>query len=148
MQKMIRSTSFGFGLLILLSLTVFSACQPDDDDASNLPIDNTIVDGTWRVTRFSEDGVDETSHFSGYDFTFVANGAVTATNGATTVNGTWAQGTDDSTPKLILNFNVASGYFEEISEDWRIESATATRMELKHVSGGNGGIDLLTFMKN
>ena len=38
--------------------------------------------------------------------------------------------------------------FEDLSEDWEILSRTASKIELKYVSGGNGGTDLLTFEKN
>ncbi len=64
------------------------------------------------------------------------------------MNGTWTTGTDDSTPKFIINFSATNGPFEEISEDWQILNASATRVELKHVSGGDGSIDMLTFEKN
>jgi hypothetical protein len=38
--------------------------------------------------------------------------------------------------------------FSELSEDWDIITNTGTKIELIHVSGGNGGTDLLTFEKN
>jgi len=38
--------------------------------------------------------------------------------------------------------------FSKLSEDWEIISFTSSKIELKHVSGGNGGTDLLTFEKN
>lgn len=61
------------------------------------------------------------------------------------MNGTWSTGTDDSTPKFIIAFSATNGPFEEISEDWRILSITSSKMELKHVSSGDGSIDLLIF---
>ena len=50
-----------------------------------------------------------------------------------------------------IDFNIFFGSpadFAELSEDWDIISHSATKIELKHVSGGNGGTDLLTFEKN
>ncbi|MEZ4988540.1 MAG: hypothetical protein R2795_26535 [Saprospiraceae bacterium] len=38
-----------------------------------------------------------------------------------------------------------SNRFEELNEDWEIISQSDTRIELVHVSGGNGGTDYLTF---
>lgn len=142
-----------FGIFML---NVASTCSNDDsnddDDSSSSTIitqtQNTIVNGAWRVTLFSEDGSNQTSQFSNYDFVFGTNGTITANNGSNTMNGTWTTGTDDSTPKFIINFSVTNGPFEEISEDWRILSTTSTKIELKHVSGGDGSIDLLTFEKN
>lgn len=137
----------------ILLLNLASTCSSDDDSnpsSSQLIIQtqNSIVSGSWRVTLFSEDGVVQTSNYNGYNFTFNANATVEATNGTTVRTGTWTTGTDDSTPKLILTFTATTGPFEEISEDWRIVSVSASRIELRHVSGGDGSIDLLTFEKN
>ncbi|MFH6602868.1 hypothetical protein ACEZ3G_05225 [Maribacter algicola] len=38
--------------------------------------------------------------------------------------------------------------FNRLSQDWEIISYTSSKIELVHVSGGNGGTDLLTFEKN
>jgi hypothetical protein len=140
-------------LLALFMLNVASMCSNDDDSGSSpsqivTNTQNAVVNGTWRVTLFSEDGSNQTSNFSNYNFTFNSNGTLTAANGSTTMNGTWSAGTDDSTPKMFINFNVTDGPFEEISEDWRILSNTSSKIELNHISGGDGSIDLLTFEKN
>ena len=49
---------------------------------------------------------------------------------------------------MDISFTATSGHFESISEDWRVLSSTASKIELKHISGGDGSIDLLTFEKN
>lgn len=38
--------------------------------------------------------------------------------------------------------------FSELTEDWDIITNSSSKIELMHVSGGNGGTDLLTFEKN
>ena len=54
----------------------------------------------------------------------------------------------NSTGDIDFNIFFASpADFAELSEDWDIISHTASKIELKHVSGGNGGTDLLTFEK-
>lgn len=135
-------------LAVIFVLNVASMCSNDDDQPSSSNVSNLITSGTWRITLFSEDGVNQTSQFNGYNFTFESGGLITANNGSNTLNGTWITGTDDSTPKLIINFNVTNGPFEEISEDWRILSSSTSKIELRHVSGGDGSVDLLTFQKN
>jgi hypothetical protein len=50
-----------------------------------------------------------------------------------------------------VDFNIvflSPADFEELSEDWSILSISPSKIELKHVSGGNGGTDFLTFEKN
>lgn len=145
-------------LMLSVGLLTFS-CSNDGDSSSNdsntiiMQLEASIKTGTWRVNLFVEDGDDQTHHFNGYVFTFNENETVISSNGTTTVAGTWvtssgSSSSSGSNPKFILQFNASSGPFEEISEDWRIETSTSTLIELKHVSGGDGSIDLLTFVKN
>ncbi|CAN0604942.1 unnamed protein product, partial [Ectocarpus sp. 12 AP-2014] len=59
---------------LLLSIFVFS-CENSDDEMENMEINsdeiNTIVTaGTWSVSLFEEEGIDETSDFAGLGFTF------------------------------------------------------------------------------
>lgn len=132
--------------LVFLSLIAFFTFTSCTDDTPK-DINDVVTTTSWKVTNFTEDGVDQTYHFSNYTFTFNDNGTVSATNGSNTVNGTWLKGTDDSTPKLILTFSVSSGPFEEISEDWEILTSTTSLIDLKHISGGDGSVDLLKFEK-
>lgn len=137
-------------LSMLLSLPLVSCFGSDDDDSQSNNNGNTtevVVDGSWRVTLFQEDSSNQTNHFSGYAFTFNTNGSLVAVNGDVTQTGTWSTGNDDSNNKLIITFPANDGPFEEISEDWQIISKSASKIELRHVSGGDGSIDLLTFEK-
>lgn len=77
--------------LLTLSVSLMSAmCSSDDDGDSNnnsqeiAQIENEVESGTWRVSSFIDSGQDETNDFTGYNFTFDANGTLTATNGNTT----------------------------------------------------------------
>lgn len=141
-------------LISILSLLLFVniSCS-DDDDASNQvsnpsEITTTVTDGTWIVTLFKEDDIIQTSNFSDYSFTFAVNGELSATNGVITQSGDWSTYTDSGYTKLDIMFTALDGPFEEISEDWRVISRTETKIELKHVSGGDGSIDYLTFEKD
>ncbi len=48
-----------------------------------------LQSGTWFVEKYLDDGDDETSDYSGYNFTFFANQTVFATNGSENVDGIW-----------------------------------------------------------
>ncbi len=137
---------------LAIALTVmFIACTKDDNNSNGTitttTVNSTVTTGTWRVTNFSEDGTDETAHFNGYAFTFAAGGVLTASNGISNVAGTWNTGTDDSKVKFVIVILSPSG-FEDLSEDWQVIERTDTRIKLQHISGGNGGTDLLTFERN
>ena len=150
--------------LSLLTAGVFlfvlgTSCNSDDDNGSVNngsinAITNTAKAGTWKITTFSEDGNDETSHFTGYNFTFGNNNVLTATNGTDTYTGTWsvaASDSDDDNPGDDIDFNIGFASpqdFNDLSDDWHILEYSSTAIKLIDVSGGNGGTDYLTFEKN
>lgn len=78
-------------LLFVLALNLTSCDTGGSSSNSGDPqtLINTAKSGTWRVGSYSDSGVDETSHFTGYNFTFSASDVVTATNGTVTNTGTW-----------------------------------------------------------
>lgn len=142
-------------LIACLSLAaIFTiSCSKSNDTATQNPINTTTVtntasSGTWRITYFWDTDNEETTNYAGYSFTFGANNTVAASkSGASSVAGTWATGTDNSTPKFILTFT-SPALFSKLSSDWHIIELTTTKIALKDVSGGNGGTDYLTFEKN
>lgn len=140
-------------LALIFMFNVASMCSSDDDNSSSSSsnpsqVNINVSSGTWRVTLYSEDGSTQTSNFSGYAFTFASGGALTAVNGSTTQSGVWETYSDSGSTKFDILFSAPNGSFESISEDWRVLSSTSSKIELKHVSGGDGSIDLLTFEKN
>ncbi len=118
----------GINLFLALSLvTLFttlqsSTCSNNDAIASNT---SGTPSGTWRVSLYW-DSKDETYKFSGYNFTFATGGQVTATNGSSTVTGTWSE----SSSKFILDFG-ADPLFSKISDDYLKEEKTASSIKLK-----------------
>ena len=154
-------------LIKAMALTVFAFLSCDKDDETALvdtqaeitQVTTLVTAGTWRITNFNESGSDQTNNFTGYGFSFNANGALTANNGSTTVTGTWSitddssNGDDDSSDDSgdDIDFNIffaEPSNFNELSEDWDIVSRSDTKIMLRDVSGGDGGTDLLTFEKN
>lgn len=129
-------------LIALLIMTIAVSCDKDDN---NNTIGTTMQQGKWKITLFSESGVNQTSNFTNYEFTFSSGGTVTATKAGLDVNGTWSSNNDDSREKLIMTFGVNP--LDELSEDWHVLEESSTKVRLEHVSGGGGGTDLLTFEK-
>ncbi len=147
-------------LQILLFTTILNgvfSCSSDSSSNNSVdptPVINTVNKGTWRIIFYEDSGVNETTNFTGYNFTFGTNSVLTATNGANTYLGTWSVTSDnsgDDSPSNDLDFNIAfasPASFAELTEDWNILEKTDTRIKLVHVSGGNGGTDYITFEKN
>jgi hypothetical protein len=158
--KTMKKTVFKFMTVLALSLMTIS-CQKEDD---NPMVDNqeTInqltavsMSGMWRITNFIDSGDDHTSEFANYSFNFQDNNVLTATDGQNTVTGSWSitsddSSSDDSSDSSDIDFNInfsAPLNFSELTEDWEILTYTDTLIELRHISGGNGGTDLLTLEK-
>ena len=141
-------------LISILSLLLFVSigCTDEDDDTNQVSspteISSTVADGTWIVTLYKEAEIVQTANYSGYSFTFATDGSLSATNGITTQSGDWSTYIDSGYTKLDLMFDALDGPFEEISEDWNVISRTDIKIELKHVSGGDGSIDYLTLEKD
>lgn len=149
-------TTLKFALTLMLSFTMLVSCSTSDDSSDNSNNTQTVVStaqsGNWIITYYYDTDQDETSNFSGYTFTFGSNGVLTATNGGTTVTGTWSvtdsNSNDDSPSDLHFNIFFSSpANFADLSDDWEIISVTSTKIRLTDVSGGNGGTDFLTFDK-
>lgn len=145
---------------LFLIIGIFAtSCSDEDDKTINntvdpTPVINTVNSGNWRVTLYQDSGVDETTNFSGYAFSFGAGNVLSAANGTNTYTGTWSVTSDtslDDSSSNDLDFNIAFSTpvtFADLTDDWNIISYTSTKVELIHVSGGNGGTDYLTFEKN
>jgi len=137
---------------ILTSAIIFTACKKDDAKQKE-NIESEVTNGTWRISYFNDSGINETANFNSYNFTFNADGTLTAANGSNTYSGTWSvtdsNSNDDSSDDLDfnINFNLTND-FEDLNDDWDIISHTSSELLLKDVSGGNGGTDELTFVKN
>jgi hypothetical protein len=151
-------------ILVLLTSFMLFSCDTSNDDVENSMIDLTEINatassGTWVVARFEEDGIDQTSNFFGYSFTFNTDGILNVTKEDLLVTGTWSITSDsnssdddssDDSSNDDVDFNIffsSTSNFGELSDDWEIVSYSDTRIELKHVSGGDGSIDFLVFGK-
>lgn len=149
--------------LNLFTVLLFAvSCESSDDpseilsDVNTSELRATAQDGQWRITYFFDTDKEETDHFTGYIFTFGADGTITAVNGAVEVGGTWSvtdsSSSDDDSfdDSSDVDFNLQFATppdFEELSDDWDILEYSASRIKLIDVSGGNGGTDYLTFEK-
>ncbi len=152
-MKSLKSTSIALGLLGMLLL---ASCSKSDDNPSKntqQTVQNSVQNGTWRISKFIESGTEQTNHFAGYNFTFNSSGILNANNGTNNYNGIWSitdnNSNDDSQDDLDFNilFDLSND-FEELNDDWDFVSQSSTKIELIDVSGGNGGTDYLTFEKN
>lgn len=99
-------------LALIFLIGLFGGCVDNDD------LKDTITSGTWRVGYYSDAGDDETWRFSGYVFTFLADGKITVTRPAlASAPGTWNEYNNDA--RLELDFGNA-GALGRLNEDWAV----------------------------
>lgn len=152
-------------LIAAFSLFVVACDSSDDSNDDNNNNSNSadltseiMEQGDWQITYFNDSGEDQTNDFSGYTFVFNTDGAVVASNGTQTIDGTWNifddssnsssddDGNSSDDDDFILNFNVPeTSDFADLNDDWDFNLVSATKIELIDISGGNGDTDLLTF---
>jgi hypothetical protein len=153
--------------LFALLLTIFTACEnapgvtttENTDDTAEKKGKNSSTSinfnalasvpkpGNWIVTLYQEDATVKTTKFSGYTFTFNASNKITAVKGGIATDGKWGTANDSSKKKLYINFATGKP-LSELTEDWVILEETTSKLRLQHVSGGNGGTDILTLETN
>ncbi|MCL9769810.1 hypothetical protein NAT47_05215 [Flavobacterium sp. HXWNR69] len=120
-----------------------------DDDSpssgSNGNLAAILSSGSWYVSYFYDD-TDQTAAYSGYVFTFTANGTTQAILNGNILNGSWSNYIESGEEKLDLNYEGLA--LDELEDDWEVVEFTSTQIRLKDVSGGNEGTDYLYFTKN
>ncbi len=149
-------------VFVFLCVSLVSCDDKNADDQSRhsakvVEVENRAINGErWRITSYKESNVDQTAAFAGYIFEFDPNRLLTVTNGSDNISGTWSvsadNSDDDNTTSEFddIDFNISftnPPLFMELTEDWEIISLSNAKIELRHTSGGNGSIDLLTFEK-
>ncbi|MDF0706718.1 hypothetical protein [Flagellimonas okinawensis] len=153
---------------ILIAIIVVGCDKSDEDDMLNslspaqvTELNSIATSGTWTIAYYFDTDKEETDHFNGYEFSFNSDGTLTATDGVSTINGTWSvtdsddsdDVSDDDSPDDDddVDFNIAFSSpadFADLTDDWDIVDYTSVRIELIDISGGNGGTDKLVFEKN
>jgi hypothetical protein len=133
--------------VLIVACLAFS-CDDDDEPSAISPseVSETMASGNWRVSYYQDRDDNETNNFTGYAFTFTAGGVVVATKNETDVIGAWSATDSSNKVKVILSF--PGSPLDELSEDWEVIQRSSTEIKLRHVSGGDGHIDYLTFVKN
>jgi hypothetical protein len=123
-------------VISFISLLFFSSCKKE-------PVARVLTHGTWKVTVFSENGIDETFQFLGYEFIFHGNETVEAIRGNSKIRGSWSTAGEYDNNDLFLNFGDAAP-LNELNEIWQVLENRPAQVRLAHATGGNGGTDMLT----
>ncbi len=129
-------------LMTLLLLLFFVAACSDDDDASTSEIEFSpeLLNGTWKISFFSDENQVRTSEFSSYQFTFDVNeeDVIITSNGNTESGGTYVfeddvNGTNFWIIELDFNSssNPGSADLQDLDEDWIVRKLTQNPLTIE-----------------
>lgn len=82
------------------------------------------------LSRFTDDGTDETADFADYIFHFQLDGQITATKGQQSILGTYRLFRDDAKLELALSFP-SSPDFRDLNDDWYFFSLDQNRIRFE-----------------
>jgi hypothetical protein len=116
----------------------------NDDDVSDANFSAVLIDGTWQVDSFIDDGSNRTTQLSGYLFTFKSDKSMEAVKSTTTIPGVWATDGDSGEIELLISLS-GNDPFDDISEDWTVTEFTTTTIHLEKGDGDDKRI--LVFKK-
>ena len=138
------------GAIFFILLSALLSCKRETNN-SQMSIENSITQGEWRISSYSDSGNDETDSFSGYTFTFETGGVFKARIGNISYQGFWSindsNSADDTIEDLDFVINFPISPVNEINQDWNIKEQDSYRLELEHISEGSGERDILVFQK-
>lgn len=122
------------------------ACESTSNQQT---ISEVVVQGTWKVSLFMDEGHDETYEFNGYTFVFNQNGSLIATKNSMNTNGNWESYPHDGNTKFEIEFPGSGGNeaLHYLEEDWIVLEYNASSIKLSHQSGGGGENHQITLIK-
>lgn len=106
-------------LLILFPLT-FSCKKFVEEKKRDLLIES-IVDGSWIVTRYLDVGSDVTTEFTGYEFSFTEDGKVISNFDTMKTIGTWEGNISDYS--ITSTFPVTSNPLGRLNGKWIVKES-------------------------
>ena len=122
-----------FTILLLVFFSLFSCKKTLEEKARDIVV-NAMTSGKWSITRFTTDGTNITSDFTGYSFQFFENETVDAIkNNSVEANGSWKG--DAANMSISANFINVSEPLSLINGTWSITNNSWTFVEAKQTSG-------------
>jgi len=126
---------------------VFEKNCPDDEVAEDIyEINKTIADGPWAVSRYTNNGVDQTEEFTGleYDFNSESFVEIQYTNNTVITSGIWKviRSFDDSL-KLVLRVSENSDEYPFLSNVWQLSEVTENQIILKYESKDSNIVEVV-----
>ena len=94
---------------------IFSACSKP---GANVNLEDQLTVGTWTVSYYAADSVDQTALFFTYTFLFENDGDLVANDQGILSTGSWVRtNTSNENPRMMINFG-SNAPLNRFNEDW------------------------------
>jgi hypothetical protein len=119
---------------LFLLVFIFISCEKTAEKIGEDLVIKAMTDGQWKITKFTQNGTDITSDFSGYKFQYYSNKTVDAIlNGTTERTGVWDGNASAMT--TYANFSGAPNPISLINGTWNITNNSWTYVEANQTNG-------------
>lgn len=119
-------------------LSFESSCGSESTSGDALSDTLTAANSVWTVSSFTDEGVNQTAAFAGYELSFSTTGSLSAQTGNTTTTGSWAS--KKNATELELDFNTEN-ILDELDEDWSVIAISTTEITLQEIDDDNGNVE-------
>lgn len=119
---------------LFLLLIVLGSCKKAVEKIGEDLVVKAMTDGQWKITKFTQNGTDITSSFSGYKFQYYSNRTVDAIlNGTKERTGNWDGNASAMT--TWADFPGATNPISLINGTWNITNSGWTYVEATQING-------------
>lgn len=117
-----------FSYLIVFSTLFFTSCTKENLDYRSTARE-IISSGRWSVDYYFQ-GQNKSAQFDNYQFNFLGNGTLSATNGSVSINGTWSV-VRDVNRNEVLRINIQESFFRDLNEQWNVTGTDSYSVSMK-----------------
>ena len=123
-------------------------CDDNANDGDVSEIRNIMLGGLWNVALYEDTGMNQTDDYANMDFGFsMFHQVEVSINDDPIKAGLWRViRNSEGQLKFFLNLGDGDDNLSDLTDDWKIVSITADRLELMDESG-DGTIEVLVFEK-
>jgi hypothetical protein len=120
-------------VMILFMTGMNTGCKKAVVDTSKELLLEIMTNGRWVVEVYSQDNIDLTAEYTGYEFQFYRDGNLQGIKGSDVTNGTWVPDTRNLT--MQSNFPLGSNtLLIRLNETWKITKSSMSHVEAKPLS--------------
>jgi hypothetical protein len=121
-------------IILFLGAIFLGSCEKTAEKIGEDLVIKAMTDGQWKITKFTQNGTDITSSFSGYKFQYYSNKTVDAIlNGVTERTGNWDGNATAMT--TYASFPGATNPILLINGTWNITRNSWTYVEASQTNG-------------